>query len=69
MHEYNIYLGGKRSKQARGIIEATIQPLAFILTAALWASVSIIALVHIVALTLPPWYCLLKSDKLILFKV
>ena len=44
----------ENKKHVRGSIQATISPLAIILTAALWALVSIIAKGSIVILILPP---------------
>ena len=49
--------GSKNKKHLRGSTQAAIHPLAIILTAALWALVSIIAEGSIVALILPPlWF-------------
>ena len=54
-----ILLGSKNKKHLRGSTQATIHPLAIILTVALWALVSITAYGSIVGAVLWPSYCLL----------
>ena len=67
-----VFLGSKNKKHLRGSTQATIHPLAIILTAALWVLVSIIALPgSIVALILPPlcflYYHFLKQKHGLIF--
>ena len=50
-HEYNWVV---KTRHLRGSTQATIHPLVIILAAALWALVSMITCMSIVALILPP---------------